>query len=253
MHKAFFVSSSDHVSNVTRYIMSLTYNIYCFRSAVLWPVFTFFLILFWIMALLFLVTSISGSDFCIKPDAIVQSGLYYYQDHFTSIIFDHLIYYVSGCTVKPDNVQMQGIIQTINVALGTVYNLTGMVVNLPLPTLKLQCNVTAPVATRVQAVSSSLHNTTRSFNQAWIGVQEILACKTFNPIYTTFVHNAVCTDGVGGLTWIFSTSLFLCLFAMLMITLRAAMSPALRPITQRDNSSGEMSASLLSRSGGRLS
>merc|ERR1712051_1009059 len=106
----------------------------------------------------------------------------------------------------------------MNVALGTVYNLTGIVMNLPLPTLELQCNVTAPVATRVQTISSSLHNTTYNFNQAWIGVQEILACKTFNPIYTTFVHEAVCTQGVGGLTWIFSTSLFLCLFAMSMIT-----------------------------------
>ena len=202
------------------------------------------------MALLFLVTSLSGSDLCIKPDAIIQSGLYYYQEKFTSIVFDHLIYYVSGCTVKPQEEEIEEIRQTMNVALGTVYNLTGIVMNLPLPTLELQCNVTAPVATRVQTISSSLHNTTYNFNQAWIGIQEILACKTFNPIYTTFVHEAVCTQGVGGLTWIFSTSLFLCLFAMLMITFRAAMSPALRP---QDNSSRGMSPSLLSTSGITLS
>ena len=204
------------------------------------------------MALLFLVTSISGSDLCIRPDAIIQSGLYYYQEKFTSIVFDHLIYYVSGCTVKPQEEEIEEIKQTMNIALGTVYNLTGIVMNLPLPTLELQCNVTAPVATRVQTISSSLHNTTYNFNQAWIGIQEILACKTFNPIYTTFVHEAVCTQGVGGLTWIFSTSLFLCLFAMSMITFRAAMSPALRPIPQ-NNSSGVMSSSLLSRSGFTLS
>lgn len=165
-------------------------------------------------------------------------------------MFDHLIYYVSGCTVKPQEEEMEEIRQTMNVALGTVYNLTGIVMNLPLPTLELQCNVTAPVATRVQTISSSLHNTTYNFNQAWIGVQEILACKTFNPIYTTFVHEAVCTQGVGGLTWIFSTSLFLCLFAMSMITFRAAMSPALRPMPRE--SSG-MSSSLLSGSGFTLS
>ena len=205
------------------------------------------------MALLFLVTSISGSDLCIRPDAIIQSGLYYYQEKFTSIVFDHLIYYVSGCTVKPQEEEIEEIKQTMNIALGTVYNLTGIVMNLPLPTLELLCNVTAPVATRVQTISSSLHNTTYNFNQAWIGIQEILACKTFNPIYTTFVHDAVCTQAVGGLTWIFSTSLFLCLFAMTMITLRAAMSPALRPVAQ-GNSSGVMSSSLLSsRSGFTLS
>jgi len=98
------------------------------------------------MALLFLVTSISGSDLCIRPDAIIQSGLYYYQEKFTSIVFDHLIYYVSGCTVKPQEEEIEEIKQTMNIALGTVYNLTGIVMNLPLPTLELQCNVTAPVA-----------------------------------------------------------------------------------------------------------
>ena len=49
-------------------------------NAVLWPVFIFFLVLFWILALLFLVTSLAGADFCMQPDEIVQALMYRYQD-----------------------------------------------------------------------------------------------------------------------------------------------------------------------------
>ena len=44
----------------------LSFN-YTYRNAILWPIFIFFLIVFWIFALVFLVTSISGADFCVKP------------------------------------------------------------------------------------------------------------------------------------------------------------------------------------------
>ena len=41
----------------------------------LWPVFAFFLVLAWIFSLLFLVTSLAGSDFCVDPDQIVEDFL----------------------------------------------------------------------------------------------------------------------------------------------------------------------------------
>ena len=73
-----------------------------YRYAIIWPVFIFFLILFWIFALVFLVTSLSGSDFCVKPDQVVEGTLEQYKDRFHSVIFTFLIYYVSGCKVRPD-------------------------------------------------------------------------------------------------------------------------------------------------------
>ena len=48
--------------------------------ALLWPIFSFCLVLFWIFALLFLVTSLAGSDFCVKPDEIVEGLLYQYKE-----------------------------------------------------------------------------------------------------------------------------------------------------------------------------
>jgi hypothetical protein len=41
------------------------------RYAMLWPVFNFLLILFFIFALLFLVSSIAGADFCYDPDTLM--------------------------------------------------------------------------------------------------------------------------------------------------------------------------------------
>ncbi len=64
-------------------------------NVILWPIFTFFLILMWAFSTLFLVGSIAGADFCIRPDYFVEEILTKYQDRFSSIIFGFLIYYIS--------------------------------------------------------------------------------------------------------------------------------------------------------------
>ena len=95
----------------------------------LWPVFVFFLLFAWIFSLLFLVTSLAGSDFCYDPDRIVNGFLEKHQDQvrtaldqapllslahrmtddsqllcpqFNSVIFGLAIYYtsVSPCKTK---------------------------------------------------------------------------------------------------------------------------------------------------------
>ena len=50
--------------NVTNCCTRVTTN------AIIWPVFIFFLVLFWIFSLLGLVTSLSSSDFCVQPDQV---------------------------------------------------------------------------------------------------------------------------------------------------------------------------------------
>ncbi len=53
----------------------------------------------------------------------------------------------------------------------------------------------------------------------------IFGAESFNPIYNTFVHEAVCVQGVSGLTWIFATTLTMAIFSMIMLMFRAAMYP----------------------------
>ena len=68
-------------------------------NAVLWPVFIFFLILFWAFATLFLVASLAGADFCVQPDEYVQAILNRNKDMFDGVIFGFIIYYISVNTM----------------------------------------------------------------------------------------------------------------------------------------------------------
>jgi len=76
------------------------------------------------------------------------------------------------------------------------------------------------------------HEATHVLNRAIVGLRKVLACETFNPIYTTFVHEAFCVEGVSGLTYIFSTTLVISIFSMVMIMFRAALYPIKEPYVQ---------------------
>ena len=53
-------------------------------------------------------------------------------------------------------------------------------------------------------------------------IRELMQCQNFNPIYTSTTYDAVCESGVGGLSWVFFTSLSMAIFSMAMVTLRIA-------------------------------
>ena len=53
-------------------------------------------------------------------------------------------------------------------------------------------------------------------------VRDLMQCQNFNPIYTATAYDAVCGSGVGGLSWLFFTSLSMAFFSMMMVTLRVA-------------------------------
>jgi len=195
-------------------------------NVILWPMFTFFLILMWAFATLFLVGSIAGADFCIRPDDFVKEILKKYQNEFGSIIFGFLIYYISGCTVAPTG--QEAIQETMNLIVTVVdsaHSLTNILKNETLIELENVCGMGKTAATALQSGASLVHDATHAVNDALIRVDDILSCRTFNPIYTTFVHDAFCVEGVDGLAWIFSSSLFISVFSMTMIMFRAALYP----------------------------
>ena len=67
----------------------------CIQYAIIWPLFIFFLILCWIFATLFLITSLAGADFCVAPDRNVEELLNKRDGEFDGIIFGFIIFYVS--------------------------------------------------------------------------------------------------------------------------------------------------------------
>jgi len=207
----------------------------------LWPLFIFFLVLFWMFTLLFLVASLVGADFCVKPDVLVEDLFRQYQDLFHSVIFQYGLYYISGCRILPVTDEIDSITTTLDDVVNTVHDLSELVMSQPLDVLEGQCGLNVAAANALIAGAGLMQNASHVINNAWIDVRQFLECKTFNPIYTAVVHDAICIDGVDGLAWLFSTSLSLAVFAMTMITFRAALYPVKRPPSRAESSGLEAS------------
>lgn len=67
----------------------------CIQYALIWPLFVLILILSWVFAMLFLSAGLAGADFCIDPDAQVQTFLNNHSEAFDGIMFGFIMYYVS--------------------------------------------------------------------------------------------------------------------------------------------------------------
>lgn len=98
--------------------------------------------------------------------------------------------------------------------------------------IALICGLTTAQAAALQSLIVLMHDITHVLNNAVVGLREVLSCETFNPIYTTFVHEAFCVEGVSGLTYIFSTTIVISIFSMVMIMFRAALYPIKEPDAQ---------------------
>ena len=146
-----------------------------------------------------------------------------------------------------DEGKIDTITNDINDVVGTVHHLSETVIIMSLQVLESLCGLNHTAATALQGGAALLHNASHAFNNGFNEVRHILECRTFNPIYTAFVHDAICVEGVYGLTWLFSTSLLLSLFAMVMIMFRAGLYPVMRPLAETEKSA--LGVSLLSKSG----
>lgn len=205
----------------------------CMQYAILWPLFVFFLVLSWIFATLFLVFSLAGSDFCVSPDQNVQTFLDSNEDMFDGIIFGFIVYYVSGCTIEPAGAEdIVAIASQAQLAVGHAHSLFELLGNLTVESVQEICGLSTQEATAVQNLVIFAHDSTHVLNRAVVGLRDVLSCATFNPIYTTFVHEALCKQGVSGLTYIFSTTLVISIFSMVMIMFRAAIYPIKEPDAQ---------------------
>jgi hypothetical protein len=123
---------------------------------------------------------------------------------------------------------MTKLIDIIDV-LVQVNAMTDYMRNVPISALSLLCGFTDAEASALHEGAGLMHNATHFLNQDVIDAQKLLECKSFNPIYTTLMYDAVCTEGVDGLAWIFLSSLLLVVFAMNLIMFRAALYPVKTP------------------------
>jgi len=200
------------------------------QYAIIWPLFIFFLVLSWLFATLFLIASLAGSDFCVNPDKNTQAILGQDEDEFQGIFFGFVIFYVSGCTIQPaGEEEIIALASQARVVLEYAHDLTELLGEVPIAGIVALCGLTIQQATAVKKFVNFSHDVTHLLNRAIVGLREVLACETFNPIYTTFVHKALCIEGVSGLKSIFTTTLIISIFSMIMIMFRAALYPIKEP------------------------
>ena len=220
----------------------------CVTCALIWPVFVFLLILSWIFAILSLVSSLAGSDFCYKPDEIVIEILNKNKDKFSSMIFAFALYYVSGCTIVPQQMdEIQNMAQIASTLLATAQDFASNVASKSVDELATECGLETAASTALQKGANLILKLASSASTMIGNFKGIISCENINPIYTTLVHEATCTDAVDGLTWIYASCLGLYFFAMMMITFRAALYPVKRP--EQGHQTG-LSAPLLSSKNG---
>ena len=113
--------------------------------------------------------------------------------------------------------------------MGYAHDLTDQLGDMSVARLSVVWGLTEAQADAFIQLVTLAHDITHVLNRSIIGLRDILACETINPIYTTFVHKAFCTSGVDGLRTIFATMLAISIFSMIMIMFRAALYPIKEP------------------------
>jgi hypothetical protein len=145
-----------------------------------------------------------------------------------------------GCTLLPpgedDFKQMAILLENV---LSYSHELFTLLADLSVDTIAQICGLSTEDATTLKALAVFLHQIAHFLNRVFTGLRDLLRCENFNSIYTTFVHQAFCVEGVSGLAYIFIASLIVATFSMVMIMLRAALYP-IKEATASESRGGEV-------------
>ncbi len=202
----------------------------CVTCALIWPIFVLFLALSWIFATVFLIFSLAGSDFCYKPDEIVLAFLNKNKDKFDSAIFAILIFYVSGCAVVPQAMNdIAKLVTMVKTMLAHANDLADKVASESVDDLATDCGLDKAGAIALQKGVQMISGLMQELEKLLSSFKGIVSCQNINPIYTSLVYDATCTEAVDGFTWLYGSCFAICVCAMTMITFRAALYPVKRP------------------------
>mmetsp|Transcript_5507 Transcript_5507/g.8458 ORF Transcript_5507/g.8458 Transcript_5507/m.8458 type:complete len:164 (-) Transcript_5507:52-543(-) len=160
-----------------------------------------------------------------------------------------LIYYVSGCNVVP--AAMNDITQLITMVksmLAAANDLADNIASDGVDDVATSCGLDKAAATALQNGVQVISGVSQDLEKLLGSFKGIISCQNINPIYTSLVHDATCTEAVNGFNWLYGSCFALCICAMTMITFRAALYPVKRPELDLDQTG--LSAPLLSSKNG---
>lgn len=97
---------------------------------------------------------------------------------------------LKGCTEVPSGeAAFFSIIDTARLVNTYAHQFAELVGGINPATIAVICGVETTEAQAIQQLSNFLHNISHLLNRAMIGLMDLLACNSFNPIYTTFVYD----------------------------------------------------------------
>jgi enamine deaminase RidA (YjgF/YER057c/UK114 family) len=198
----------------------------CITRAIIWPLFIFFLVLAWLFATVFLAVQLGGADFCVDPDMYVAQFLKNNMHMFEGPVLGILLYYISGCTtIAPGVEALTDIAAQIKEIAISSHELLEEIGEKSTQDIIDICGLSEMRAEALINLSSVLHSSIHALDTGTTGLRKIFACSTFNPIYVTVVHSAVCVESVSGLRYIFASTMVISVFSSILVMLRAALYP----------------------------
>lgn len=120
------------------------------------------------------------------------------------------------------------------------HELTSLLADLPVESILLICDLTVEQATVLKEITTLGHTIVHLLDRTMVGLREVISCGTMNPVYTTFVHDALCKQAVAGMSWTFYTTLFIAIFSMVLIMTRAALYPIQDHDMRKSSGEGEV-------------
>ena len=131
-----------------------------------------------------------------------------------------------GCGITPpEEEDILAIAEQVKAVTIYAHGLFTLLQDLTVERVAEICGLSTEEATAIKDLAALGHDITHIINRSFVGLRDVLQCETFNPIYTTFIYNAFCVEGVTGLTYIFATTLVIAVLSMVMIMFRAALYP----------------------------
>ncbi|KAL7567527.1 hypothetical protein ACA910_009535 [Epithemia clementina (nom. ined.)] len=200
----------------------------CFRHRVIFPLFCVLVFLSFAFAIVFIITSIGASDWCIdSPDAKVSYVLQqafdveeetFKIDDIDSVIYAYAQYYVNNCPTNGQPIQPNASSERVRSILDSVQNFARALGEVDIEQWQVVCGSDLTALTIFQdlvqelmcLLSLTLEDVNRFF---W--------CRNWSPVYTIFMYEAICYDAQTGLSWVASTTFAIVFCAFIVFLLRA--------------------------------
>ena len=194
------------------------------RNWLLLPIFILLVIISWLFSMVFIIGSTASADMCVdSPDerlerALVKYGDFSSSDVTESIILAFLLFYIRGC---PLGQVPQEFISEFDVVVATFLTAADFVDNVIENGVLAEACPTA--ATALAGASTDMfQDTLCDLAEALVEVQNFFSCENWRPLYRIVVYQGVCYNGNEGFYYVAITQFCIVIFAMIMLTVRAA-------------------------------